>query len=232
MERNQAVVVGVVIIIVIGGTGILYVLVSQPRTTPPDELIFEVGGDPDCMDPHVNYAAGASNLHFNIYETLYTYPWGSNNTEPTIPLLASAAPVISADGKQYNITLRQGITFHDGTPFNASCVKWNIERAVKIFAVRGPVWMIIEPLSGGESLELVAWVNGTKSDEFGIAFDDWRANSGAIVVLDTYTIQFNLERPYPPFIMAMTYEVGAFMSPTYVLSNPNNDTGPMDSHWG
>ncbi len=230
MERNPTVVVGIVIIIVIGGTGILYVLLSQPRVTPAGEFIIEVGGDPDCMDPHVNYAGGATELHFNIYETLYTYPWGSNNTEPTVPLLASAAPVISADGKQYNITLRQGITFHDGTPFNASCVKWNIERAVKIFA--GPVWMIIEPLKGGESLELVTWVNGTKSDEFEAAFSDWQANSGAIIVLDTYTVQFNLERPYAPFIPAMTYEVGAFMSPTYVLSNPNNDTGPMDSHWG
>ena len=121
MQRNE--VYAIIVIIVIVGAGVAFVLLSQPRITPAGELILEVAGDPDCMDPHVNYSGGTSALHFNIYETLYTYPWGSNSTEPTVPLLASAAPVISADGKQYNITLRQGITFHDGTPFNASCVK-------------------------------------------------------------------------------------------------------------
>jgi peptide/nickel transport system substrate-binding protein len=184
------------------------------------------------MDPHVNYESFGSGLHFNIYETLYTYPWGSNETEPSVPLLASAAPSISADGMQYNITLREGVIFHDGTPFNASCVKWNFERAIKQFDTHGPVWMITEPLKGGEVVELEAYRNGTSSDEFISAFDVWQANSGAIVALDTYTIQFNLEYPFAPFIAATTYQVGSMMSPSYVLSNPNNDTGPMDSHWG
>lgn len=231
MERNQIYAI-IVIVIVVAGAGVAFVFLTQPRITPEDQYIAETIGNPRSMDPHANYESFGSGLHFNIYETLYTYLWGSDNTEPTVPLLASAAPVISADGKQYNISLRQGITFHDGTPFNASVVKWNFERAMKQFNTHGPVWMIAEPIKGGEVVELEAFVNGTTSPEFIAAFDDWQANSGALVVLDTYTIQFNLEYPFAPFIPAMTYEVGAQMSPTYVLSNPNNDTGPMDSHWG
>jgi peptide/nickel transport system substrate-binding protein len=230
MERNQAYAVGVVIIIVVGGAGLAFVFLSQPRFVPANQLIMEVAGNPDSMDPHIDYTGFGTTLLFNIYETLYTYPWGSENSEPTIPLLAASPPVISADGLQYNISLREDVIFHDGTPFNASCVKWNVERAVKMFG--GAVWMIIEPLKGGEALESIAFANGTRSDEFAAAFDEWHANSGAIVVLDPYTIQFNLERPHAPFIPAMTYQIGAFISPTYVLSNPNNDTGPMDSHWG
>jgi len=196
------------------------------------EFTVETIGNPDSMDPHVNYGRFGSDLHFNIYETLYTYPWGSNSTEPSVPLLAAAAPSISEDGTQYNITLRQGILFHDGTPFNASCVKWNVERSVKMFDIHGPVWMIIEPLRGGSIVYDEAHTNGTGSQEFAAAFDDWVANSGAIVVLDTYLVQFNLEEAFSPFIAAMTYQVGSMMSPSYVLDNPNNDTGPMDSHWG
>ena len=229
MEKNQVYAI-VVIIVVIGGGGLAFVFLSQPRIVPANQFVVETFGDPDSMDPHVNYESYGSQLHFNIYETLYTYPWGTNNTEPTVPLLASAPLVISADGIQYNISLRQGVTFHDGTPFNASCVKWNIERAVKMFG--SPVWMIIEPLRGGAVVEAEAYANGTSSAGFEAAFDNWQTSSGAIVVLDTYTIQFNLERPHAPFIPAMTYEVGAFISPSYVLSNPNNDTGPMEFHWG
>jgi peptide/nickel transport system substrate-binding protein len=231
MERNQMYAI-IVIVIVVAGAGVAFVFLSQPQRVPIDQFIVETIGNPDSMDPHVNYESFGSGLHFNIYETLYTYPWGTDNTEPTVPLLASAAPVISADGMQYNITLREDVIFHDGTPFNASCVKWNFERAIKQFDTHGPVWMVVEPLKGGEVVELEAYVNGTSSAEFIAAFDDWQANSGAIVVLDTYTIQFNLEYPFAPFIAATTYEVGAQMSPTYVLSNPNNDTGAMDSHWG
>ncbi|MFW9911991.1 MAG: ABC transporter substrate-binding protein [Candidatus Thorarchaeota archaeon] len=229
MERNQVYAI-IVIILVICGAGLASIFLSQPRIVPENQFVMETMGNPVTMDPHVCYESYGSGLQFNIYETLYTYPWGSNSTEPTLPLLASAAPIISVDGMQYNISLRQGVIFHDGTPFNASCVKWNIERVMKIFA--GPAQLIIDPLKGGEAVELQAYINGTSSAEFEAAFDDWQANSGAIVVLDTYTIQFNLERPFAPFIPAMTYEVGAFMSPTYVLSSPNNDTGPMDSHWG
>ena len=37
---------------------------------------------------------------------------------------------ISDDGLTWTFNLRQGVTFHDGTPFNAEAVKWNMERWV------------------------------------------------------------------------------------------------------
>jgi peptide/nickel transport system substrate-binding protein len=230
-RRENVVVVTTVIVVLTVAFGLTYVY-TGPDPVPEDIFIFETIGNPDSMDPHVNYESFGGTIHFNVYETLYTYPWGSNNTEPSVPLLASGSPVISADGTQYNITLREDVTFHDGTPFNASCVKWNFERATKQFDTHGPVWMIVEPLRGGEVVELEAYRNGTSSPEFRAAFDDWQENSGAIVVLDTYTIQFNLEYPFAPFIATMTYQVGSIMSPSYVLSNPSNDPGAMHSHWG
>jgi peptide/nickel transport system substrate-binding protein len=39
---------------------------------------------------------------------------------------------ISEDGLEYALTLREGVTFHDGTPFNAEAVKFNIERQLAI----------------------------------------------------------------------------------------------------
>ena len=230
MERNQMYAI-IVIVIVVAGAGVAFVFMSQPRVVPEDQFISETIGNPYSMDPHINYENFGGNMQFNIYETLYTYAWGSADTEPSVPLLAAAAPTISADGTQYNISLRQNVIFHDGTPFNASCVKWNVERAVKAFRTAGPVWMIIEPLKGGVVVETAAYDNGTSSQEFKDAFDDWVANSGAIVVLDTYAVQFNLELPFAPFIPAMTYQVASMMSPSYVLSSPSNDSLPEGGDW-
>ncbi len=229
-KSNYAIAFILLAMVAVSGTGTLFL--SQPMRIPSDEFIVETIGNPNSMDPHVDYSSFGSAMIFNVYETLYTYPWGTNSTQPTVPLLAAAAPVISSDGLQYNISLRQGIIFHDGTPFNASCVKWNIERVAKIFDTEGPARIIIEPLSGGGTLMDEAYVNGTSSSEFQAAFDEWQANSSAIIVLDTYTIQFNLEHSFAPFIAALTHPVGSIISPTYVLESPANDTGPMDSHWG
>ncbi len=227
MERNQLLAI-VVIVVVIAGAGVAFIFMQQPTRPPENTLIWETIGNPDYMDPHVNYENFGSTIHYNIYETLYTYPWNSAVTDPSVPLLAASAPVMSADGRNYTITLRQGITFHDGTPFNASCVKWNFERAIKIFYLDGPAWMVVEPLVGGGALEAVAYDEGPSSAAYETAFNNWTANSNAIIVLSDYQIRFRLTDPYPPFIAAITYEVGAMISPTFAIAHA---TDAADATW-
>ncbi|MFX1416671.1 MAG: ABC transporter substrate-binding protein [Promethearchaeota archaeon] len=200
--------------------------------TPWDQFVFETAGDPDSMDPHVESESLGTTLLFNIYETLYTYPWESETTEATVPLLAATAPAISADGLRYNISLREDITFHDETPFNASCVKWNIERALRISYNLGLSWLLAEVLKGASALGETAKIDGTSSAAFRNAFDSWVNNSGSIEVLDTYTIQLVLEDPFSPFLQILALPVCSMISPSYALGNPNSDPGPMDSHWG
>ncbi|MHA1135776.1 MAG: ABC transporter substrate-binding protein [Candidatus Thorarchaeota archaeon] len=221
MERNQLLAI-VVIVVVVAGAGVAFVFMQQPSRPPENTLIWETIGNPDYMDPHVNYESFGSWVQYNIYETLYTYPWDSAVTDPDVPLLAESAPVLTDGGKNITIELREGITFHDGTPFNASCVKWNVERAMKIFYPDGPVWMLAEPLKGGAAVEAAAFGEGPSSPEFAAAFDDWVANSGAIEVIDDYTIRFVLEEPYTAFVAAMTYEVGAMMSPSYAIAHASD----------
>ena len=221
MERNQLLAI-VVIVVVVAGAGVAFVFMQQPSRPPENTLIWETIGNPDYMDPHVNYESFGSWVQYNIYETLYTYPWDSAVTDPSVPLLAESAPVLSGDGLNYTIALREDITFHDGTPFNASCVKWNVERAMKIFYPDGPVWMLAEPLAGGAAVEAAAFGDGPSSPEFADAFDTWVADSGAIEVIDDYTIRFVLEEEYLAFIAAMTYEVGAMMSPSYAIAHASD----------
>src|SRR3981189_1012757 len=48
-----------------------------------------------------------------------------------IPGLATEWAVDDADKKKWTFTRRPGVTFHDGSPFNADAVVWNIEKVLK-----------------------------------------------------------------------------------------------------
>ena len=48
-----------------------------------------------------------------------------------IPGLATSWAVDDADKKKWIFKLRPGVTFHDGSPFNADSVVWNVEKVLK-----------------------------------------------------------------------------------------------------
>jgi peptide/nickel transport system substrate-binding protein len=58
-----------------------------------------------------------------LYDSLLTI----DANEALAPLLAETWEV-SEDGMTWTVKLRQGVTFHDGTPFNADAVKFNYDR--------------------------------------------------------------------------------------------------------
>jgi ABC-type transport system substrate-binding protein len=47
-----------------------------------------------------------------------------------IPGLATEWRVDDADKTKWRFTLRQGVTFHDGSPFNAAAVVWNVQKVL------------------------------------------------------------------------------------------------------
>ncbi|MHA1938711.1 MAG: ABC transporter substrate-binding protein [Candidatus Thorarchaeota archaeon] len=219
MERNQMIAI-VVIVIVIAGAGVAFVFMSQPTRPPDDIYVYETIGNPRYFDPHISYDSGSGEIIDQSYETLYTYPWGTGErgghpeVNPTVPLLAADDPEILDNGTRYVITLRQGVTFADGTPFNASVAVWNFKRAMKMFRLAGPVWMIAEPIKGGIAVEDAAFGYGPTSPEFIAAFDAWDA-SDAVEATGTYEVTYRLDAPAAYFIPAMTYTVGCMISPTY-----------------
>src|ERR1700731_5460170 len=51
-----------------------------------------------------------------------------------IPGLATEWAVDDADKTKWTFKLRPGVTFHDGSPFNADAVVWNVEKVLKLDA--------------------------------------------------------------------------------------------------
>jgi len=59
----------------------------------------------------------------NMFQSLVTLDEDLN----IVPQLAESWEV-QDEGKTYVFHLRQGVQFHDGTPFDAAAVKWNFDR--------------------------------------------------------------------------------------------------------
>src|SRR5437762_10630795 len=67
-----------------------------------------------------------------MYDALTMWDLSSaDKASVMIPGLATEWKVDEADKKKWTFKLRSGVTFHDGSPFNADAVVWNAEKVLK-----------------------------------------------------------------------------------------------------
>jgi peptide/nickel transport system substrate-binding protein len=89
-------------------------------------------------DPDVYYAGEGLLLTRNMYEGLVQYQPGTADRQ-VIPSLATSWTT-SPDGLTYTFQLRQGVKFHDGTPFTSAAVKPSFARRAAVDG--GPAYMV------------------------------------------------------------------------------------------
>src|SRR6188768_2546477 len=67
-----------------------------------------------------------------MYDALTMWDLSSSDKASVmIPGLSTEWKVDDADKKKWTFKLRPGVTFHDGSPFNADAVVWNVEKVLK-----------------------------------------------------------------------------------------------------
>lgn len=149
-----------------------------------------------------------------VYETLFE----RSKTGTMVGLLAKSG-TSSADLKTWTITLREGITFHDGLPFNAEAVVANFN------AITGRIAAGAYASGGAAGLGAVAYTIGT-----GTAFTTNILNFTAI---SEYQVVFTLDRPQNDFLSTL-YASGRFfmrspaqLASAKVCANEAIGTGPF-----
>ncbi|OUL33307.1 peptide ABC transporter substrate-binding protein [Nostoc sp. T09] len=101
---------------------------STNTSTGDGRITVGTTAKPRTLDPADAYELASLGLVFNMSDRLYTYEPGSTEIKPQ---LATALPKVSSDGLTYTIPLRQGVVFHDGTPFNAEAMAFTIKRFIE-----------------------------------------------------------------------------------------------------
>jgi peptide/nickel transport system substrate-binding protein len=127
-------------------------LVKPGEAAPPmaeeDALIIGTTDKVTVLDPADSYDFHTWEIHHNTMDTLLHYVPGTTDLEPG---LAAAMPEVSDDGLEYTFQLVEGVSFPDGTPFNAEAVKWSIDR---VFALEGdPNWLVTSFVESVEVLD-------------------------------------------------------------------------------
>ena len=105
---------------------------AAPRIVQADAaktIIFTPHADLASLDPVWTTADITRNFSLAVYDTLYGYD-ADFNVQPQMV----EGHVVSDDGKQWDLTLRDGLAFHDGTPVLARDCVATIQR----FAKRDP----------------------------------------------------------------------------------------------
>jgi len=154
--------------------------------TPPNVLVVGQIAEPASLDPHVSTAANDFRIAVNLYDGLVRNKPGSLEIEPAL----ATDWTISEDGLTYIFNLREGVSFHDGTPFNAEAVKFNFDRMLDEshpFASTGP---------------------------FPLAF--FFSSVDSVDVVDDLTVRFTLNEAFAPFMSNLASPTGLIVSPAAV----------------
>ncbi len=150
-------------------------------------VVAGLTAEPKSLDPAVDTALNDFQILVNIYDGLVTY---ANGSLKPVPALATSWTT-SDDGTVYTFKLRQGVTFQDGTPFNAGAVKFNFDRM------------------------LVKGAPGSDTGPFPLA-KQFFGDVQKVTVVDPHTVKFTLKKPSPSFLRNLAYPTGLIVSPTAV----------------
>lgn len=170
-------------------------------------LIFGRGGDSVGLDPAFEVDGESFKICDNVYDTLVQYKDSSTELEPGL----AESWESSDNGLTWTFNLRKGVTFHDGTPFNAEAVLFSLNRQ---HDKNHPFHDV-----GGS---YVYWEDTGLADIV-----------DKITAINDSTVQITLKTAYSPFIYTIAITPFAIVSPTAVrelgdkFSNNPVGTGPF-----
>lgn len=193
---------------------------NQPQFVKDNTLVLEGAANYQYLDPQVSYYSYDYGVIQNQYETLLW--WNGTNQVQPIPWLASSYTQVSP--LEYQVNLRQGINFQDGTPFNATAVCFTFNRLLVQDAYQpvgypsGSGWIIqqlVDPNGnlftplGGDGAAMhhsAAWVSQVLALNF-------------CQIINNYEVQFNLQALQAPFNLLIAGTWASIVSPSFVISH-------------
>jgi ABC-type transport system substrate-binding protein len=186
---------------------------ATPAFVTANKLVEEGGATYQWLDPHVSYYQYDYWILWHSVETLMWY--NKSSATDLISWLAQNWTMI--DETTYDFTLRQGITFQDGTPFNATAVWFSLNRLL-IMDGTNPVgehgsqaaWMVqqlVDPdgewftaMGGNPSFD-ESWVQGVLNLNF-------------VEIINNYKVRLHLQVPTSQLLAILSGTWAGIISPS------------------
>lgn len=190
--------------------GMLAVSCTDPGPRAPasgaaDKVFrYSLADTPGSLDPVRASTVYQSQVILNLFDTLYEYKFLQRPYELK-PALASALPVVSADGLTYTITLRTGQRFMDdpafpdgvGREITAADVVYSLQRQFDPANKPAGTWLWQDRIVG--------------LDEWKQDGSDYAVPVAGLRALDTYVLQIQLKRPYPQLVYTLAMASAAIV---------------------
>ncbi|MFX1572639.1 MAG: ABC transporter substrate-binding protein [Promethearchaeota archaeon] len=169
---------------------------SQNTSIKP--FIVGFSFNPHALDPVTSWDMPSLNVQYQVVEGLVKYDLSSHPNYEIMPLLAEYW--IWENSTRISFKIRENIMFHDGTPLNATAVKWNFERLMYFCNVSGTLPQNSTCWTASPS-ELYYLVNGT------YLFKDFESDGA-------YNFTINLNVPFSSLLDLLTFPASSILSPS------------------
>lgn len=166
---------------------------ASPLFAAGKDIIYASDSTTKTLDPHNTSDTYSGAIERAICQGLLGFDRNMN----IIPLLAESY-TYNSNATEFTFKLRKGVSFHDGTPFNAKAVKVNVDRLMTGKYVRSSLMDPVKELK----------------------------------IIDDYTVQFKLQKPFGAFLNALAHPGALMLSPAALekygdgISNNPVGTGP------
>ncbi len=219
MKNKQILPIIIVLLLIFGFGNMVSAQVSNQ-----ERIVYASIGGPETIDPHWSYDTASGEIIFQIYDNLIAYD--GESIENFVPMLSTEVPtaengLISADGLSYTFPIRKGVKFHNGAELTLEDVEYSFKRGIIFDRAGGPMWMIIEPLLGVESIEEFA-VELAGVENYSDMFKDgellpeykdvmvkvFTDHVDKAVEIKGDSIVFHLAQPYSPFLNILSHGGG------------------------
>jgi peptide/nickel transport system substrate-binding protein len=236
--KTQVILVIVVLLLMIAG-GVYFYSSNRPGTTSttnqaPTTLVVEEESQPDSMDPAVSYTTPGWEIVEQIYQGLLA-PNGTSYTT-YIGVLAENWTV-SPDGMTYTFSLRPGVTFSNGDPFNAYVMWFSMYRT--LIMNQAPAWILGQNLAATNGagfnvtdsiINSINYTNPTPKDLRYMTYQNQSiqaASPNQLIIHLGYG--YNGNAPYSAFLATLITPMAMAVDPNVVEANggvvagqPNN----------
>ena len=147
-------------------------------------IVYSRGDHPSNYDPQQTTSGEVAKVTNQVFDTATDFKPGSGGE-----LTDGLAKEWSLDGKTVTLTLKEGVTFHNGEELTGEDVRATVRRFI--------------------DSEYDYFLGDNRSGYAGVTFGDWVAS---IDVPSDYEVQFNLSQRYAPFLRNLAMFAAAILS--------------------